>query len=306
MNATPIRGLVPATYTPMKDDGSLLPEAIADYVAFLRERMKVDALFICGTTGEGYNLTGEERRVVAEAFLRATGDLPVIVHVGHTSSREAAELAAHAADHGATAVAAGAPSYVKPGTVEQLVDFCVEVAAGAPSLPFYFYHIPSLTGVSLPVTDFLLEGGKRIPTLAGVKYTFEDLMEYRACLTLEDGRFDILFGRDQMLLPGLAMGARGAVGTTYNFAAPLYRALWDAFDRHDLEEARALQDRINAGIAICIRYGCPAAMKACMALAGVECGPSRPPLPRFDADARRRMAEELAAVGFLEPVASGA
>src|SRR5690606_14641888 len=112
----------------------------------------VSGSFVCGTTGESLSLTLDERKAVAEAWRRSAGDrLKVIVHVGHTCQRDAAELARHAAQIGADAVAAMGPSFFRPPGVRELVDWCAGVAAAAGDLPFYYYHIPSMTGVSLPM-----------------------------------------------------------------------------------------------------------------------------------------------------------
>src|SRR3954469_8189210 len=118
-----------------------------------------------------------------------------------------------------------APFFFRPGTVQELVDFMAQVAAAAPALPFYYYHIPSMTGVHIPAAEFLRAAADRIPNLAGVKFTFENLMDYAECVRFSGGRFDVLFGRDEMLLAGLSLGAHGAIGSTYNFAAPVYHRI---------------------------------------------------------------------------------
>lgn len=216
------RGLIAAPFTPFNDDRSLKLEVIPDYVRLLREN-GVSAAFVCGTTGEGLSLTLDERCRVAECWIKAAkGQLPVIVHVGHTILADARRLTAHAAEIGAAAVSALAPCFFKPRNVGELVDWCEAVAEAAPALPFYYYHIPSMTGVSLSVAEFLAKAAGRIPTLAGVKYTHEDLDDFAACVRFDGGRFNILFGRDELLVEGCRLAAEGAVGSTYNYAAPLY------------------------------------------------------------------------------------
>src|SRR5262249_39706172 len=141
------------------------------------------------------------------------------------------------------AIAALSPSYFKPRSVEALVACCAEVASAAPALPFYYYDIPTMTGVSLPMPDFLAAGAERIPTLAGLKFTNSDRRAYRRCLHAGGGRFDLPWGYDEMLLAALAVGAKGAVGSTYNYAAPLYRRVMAAFAAGDLATARREQYR---------------------------------------------------------------
>ena len=296
------RGLVAAPFTPFNADRSINLDAIPTYARFLRAN-GVSAAFVCGTTGEGLSLTLEERLAVAEKWVTSAGkNLPVIVHVGHTCLADARKLTAHAAKIGAAAVSALAPMFFKPRTIGELVDWCEAVASAAPSLPFYYYNIPSMTGVTLPVAEFLAQAADRIPTLVGVKYTHEDLPDFSACVQADGGRFDILFGRDELLLEGTKAGALGAVGSTYNYAAPIYLRLLEAHQHGDEATARALQDTAIRMIAICNGAGVThlAASKALMAMLGVDCGPVRLPLiqPGFAQLAVLRA--KLGEIGFFE------
>src|SRR5258707_3365007 len=173
-NRLKLTGLVAATFTPLRPDGSLNPQAVTEHARLLAEA-KVSGVFGGGTTGECHSLSVAERCAIAEQWVRAVGDrMPVVVHVGHHCLPDAQALAAHAARTGATAIAALAPSYFKPQTVDDLIDFCAGVASAAPALPFYFYHIPSMTGVNLSMADYLCRGSERIPRLAGLKFTHND------------------------------------------------------------------------------------------------------------------------------------
>jgi len=264
-------------------------------------RNQVSGMYVCGSTGEGPLLTGEERRRTAEAFIEAAaGRLPVIVHVGHSSPAEARQLAAHTQAAGADAIAAVPPWYFKPGSIDVLIDCLAEVAAGAPELPFYYYHIPSITGVSLDLLELLRQGPERIPNFAGAKYTANTVDEFQAMVAYEGGRFDLLFGRDEMLLSGLAAGARGAVGTTYNYAAPLYQRLIQAFETGDLAAARNFQSQAISMIRILLRYGGVPGSKAIMKFLGIDCGPVRLPLVGLDRAAEQSMKAELEASGFFD------
>lgn len=305
MFPAPFTGLVAAPFTPFHADGSLNRAAIPAYARFLKQR-GVSAAFVCGTTGEGASLSVNEREQVAEAWLRA-GELPVIVHVGHTAPPDARRLSAHAEKHGAAAFSALAPFFFKPRNPAELADWCAAVASAAPSLPFYYYHIPSMTGVSLPVIDFLRLAANRIPNLAGVKYTHEDLADYAACLRHDDGRLDILFGRDELLLEGTDAGARGAVGSTYNYASPLYARLLSALQAGDRAQARALQDQSIAMIAACNSIGVThlAASKALMPWLGIDCGPVRLPLVQPAPAQLAELRAKLEPLGFFETGFSG-
>ncbi|MFA6959408.1 MAG: dihydrodipicolinate synthase family protein [Opitutaceae bacterium] len=298
-------GLVAAPFTPFHADGSLNLAVIPCYARFLKQR-GVRAAFVCGTTGEGASLSTEERERIAEAWIQADV-LPVIVHTGHTSLPEARRLAAHAEKHGAAAFAALAPFFFKPRTPGELADWCAALASAAPALPFYYYHIPSMTGVSMPVIDVLKAAGDRIPNLAGVKYTHEDLADFSACLRHADGKFDLLFGRDEMLLEGAETGSLGAVGSTYNYASPLYVRLLAALAAGDRAQARALQDQSIAMIADCNAAGVThlAASKALMPWLGIDCGPVRLPLAQPVPAQLATLRKKLTTLGFFEPGFAG-
>jgi N-acetylneuraminate lyase len=295
-----LEGLIAATYTPMDDAGALKLDEIPPMVQRLIDE-DVAGLYVCGSTGEGMSLTGSERRAVAEAFVQAAaGRVPVIVQVGHNSLAEAAVLAAHAQAVRADAVSATAPSYYKVASVELLADCMAEIAAGAPELPFYYYHIPALTGAALDMVDFLQWAGDRIANLAGMKYTCPTLHEYQACRELERGRFDILWGCDEMLLSALAAGARGAVGSTYNIAAPLYHGIIDALRAGNLGEARRLQSHSVEMIRTIGRFPFHSAMKEVMTLIGHRCGQCRLPQPRLSPEEVGELRHALQEIGFFQ------
>jgi N-acetylneuraminate lyase len=226
--------------------------------------------------------------------------MAVIVHVGHSSLVEAGEFARHAQEIGADAIAAIAPSFFKPASVTELVAWCAQVARHAPKLPFYFYHMPGMTGVTFAAADFLTVARDQIPTLAGVKFTHENLMDFARSSEHSDGMFNLLFGRDEILLSALALGARGAVGSTYNFAAPLYLRIIAAFERGDLAAARRDQLRAIEFIAVLERHGGLAAGKSAMKLIGVDCGPVRLPLRALSERDEASLRDELERIGFFE------
>ena len=300
--STRFRGLVAAPFTPFHADRSLNLDVIPAYARFLRDN-GVGAAFVCGTTGEGLSLTLEERLRIAERWVACADDrLRVIVHVGHTCLADARTLTAHAAKIGASAVSALTPCFFKPRNNAEVVNWCEAVASAAPALPFYYYNIPSMTGIDYPVVDFLAQAQDRIPSLAGVKYTHENLPDYKACVAFAQGRYDILFGRDELLLEGTDAGALGAVGSTYNYAAPLYLRLLAARTAGLATEARALQDAAIKMIAICNGIGVThlAASKALMAMLGVDCGPVRLPLAQPDATQLATLRTRLNEIGFFD------
>jgi N-acetylneuraminate lyase len=284
----------------MNPDRSLNLEPIGT-LAEVFVRAKLGGVFVCGTTGEGVSLTVSERQKVAERWREVVPeDFPVLVNVSALCLEHCRALASHAQGIGAYAVASTAPCFFKPVSPEDLALFCAEIANSAPDLPFYYYHIPEMTGVNIPVYDFFAAAAPRISTLAGAKFTTEDLTDYSRCLTQDGGRFDMLFGREQMLLSALVLGAKGAVGTTYNFAAPLFQRIMDVYEAGDIPTARTEQTRAAEMISILGRFGGLAAGKAVMKIVGLDCGPPRLPQRPLSQRQSEELREELGRIGLFE------
>jgi N-acetylneuraminate lyase len=297
---TPLTGFIAATFTPTTPDGALNLEQVAPLVDHL-VRNGIAGLYVLGSTGEGVLFTFAERCAAAEAFVRAAaGRIPVIVQVGHESAWQARELAAHAQSIGATAISAVSSVYFKPDSLDALLDTMAQIAAGAPELPYYYYHIPQLTGLSFSMLELLARVGDRIPTLRGIKFTSPRIDELQTCIDWAGERYEVLFGVDEMVLSGLVAGAQGAVGSTYNFAAPLYRRLWNAWQAQDLAAARRYQSQAQAIVNTFKPYGSLAAQKAIMSMLGIDCGPTRLPVRALSADAVAALRSDLAALGFFE------
>lgn len=306
MDILKIKGLIAAPFTPMNEDGSLKTGVIPDYAAKLKKD-RLSGVFICGTTGEGMLMTPEERMEVAEKWIaEQTENFKVIVHVGTTSAKLSGELARHAEAKGAYATGSMGPLFLPPSGVNELVEFCAEVAAGAPGLPFYYYHIPSVSGVKISMVEFIQKAKEQIPNLAGIKFTDNNFMDMQQCLRLDNSRWDILHGYDEQLLAGLTFGAKGAVGSTYNFIAPLYYGVMEDFEKGNLQAAREKQSATIRVVKILNKYGGPiAAGKALMKLVGVDCGPCRLPLKNLNQINYKNFIDEIESIGVLKPAKSG-
>lgn len=299
VNKQKLEGLIAAPFTPMTADGALNLPAVKPY-ADLLVASGVKGVFICGTTGESASLTTDERRAVAEAWVAAAaGRLKVIVHVGSNCAADAIALAQHAERSGADAIGAMAPYFFKPQTAAELVAWFTPIA-NSNSLPFYYYNMPSMSGVSVSVPEFLALGGKAMPTLAGVKFTHNNLMEMSQCLMLDEGRYEVLHGYDEILLCGLSLGATAAVGSTYNYAAKVYNRLLDAFRAGDIAAAARLQQYSVKIVEVIIRHGGGVrGGKAIMRLVGVDCGSCRLPLAPFTEAEYTELKSELEAIDFF-------
>lgn len=295
-----INGYIAAPFTPMLGNEDVNLELIPEYASYLI-RNGLDGVFVCGSTGEGALLTREERKALAEKWLDASeGQLKVIVHTGGCNLKDQQELASHAEGLGAWAVAAMAPPFLAPKRNEELLEYCQSIAGAAPTLPFYYYHIPALTGVHLSVTDLLRAVTDRIPNFAGVKYTCNDMFEFEQCRYIAGGKYEMLWGLDEMFLDGLVYGNRSGVGGTYNHCFSLYMDMSKAYEIKDMAACRELQHKSHQFCEILGKYrGNLTGGKRIMKFLGMDCGPNRLPLQTISEQEEASMKEELEAIGFF-------
>ena len=296
-----LTGLIAAPHTPFHDDGSLNLAAVEKQAEHF-QRTGVSGAFVGGSTGEATSLTVAERCDLVQRWCQvAQGtDLQVVAHVGHTCQEDAIAMAKRAEQDGADAIAAFAPNYFLPDSLTELFHFLRPITESAGELPFYYYDIPALTNVEVDTAEMLNRAESELPRLAGIKATTQDLMRVQECLAVKDGAFNILFGLDEILLTVLPLGIRGAVGSTYNFAAPLYLEIIRRFDNGDMEEARQLQLKSVQWIRCLAGFGFMPAAKSVMKMIGVDCGPCRSPNRELDPQSLKRLKESLEQLGLFD------
>jgi N-acetylneuraminate lyase len=288
-------GLIAAPFTPMHNNGEVMYDKIESYYDFLEKNGVVGA-FINGSTGEGVSLSQKEKMRTVEEWTKRSKEkktVKVISLVGGTSYVECIESAIHAREQGIDAIALLAPYYFKPAGAKQLAEFVSKVAESVPDLPVYFYHIPVLSGCYVPMFDFLKEAAQFIPNLAGIKFTHEDFMDFLSCTHFMKGKYEMMWGRDENMLSALILGTRSAVGSTFNYAAPVYLQMMDAFDKGDFPAARMLQQQSIDMIRLLGKYGGIATGKAYMRYIGFECGQFRLPVKNMGHDKYEKFKEDV-------------
>lgn len=297
-----IIGLIDAPFTPFHENGDLNLEPIEKYAAMLQKN-GLQGVFINGSSGEGYMLTTEERMQLAERWLKvAPQGFKVIVHVGSCCLRESQKLAAHAQEIGAWGIGSMAPPFPKIGRIEELVKYCEAIANSAPDLPFYYYHIPAFNGAFLPMLELLKAVDGRISNFAGIKYTFESLYEYNQCQLYKNGKYDMLHGQDETILPSLAQGgAQGGIGGTTNYNGRELVGIIEAWKNGDIETAREKQNFSQEVINVICRYrGNIVGGKRIMKLLGFDLGPNRVPFQNMTNEEEQQMKKELEAINFFD------
>ncbi len=291
-----ITGILPALLTAFDEEGNVNLNAMYDLIEW-HIAQGVSGFYILGSTGEGLLLSEAERRMVAEAVVRRVkGRVPVIVHVGALTTREACALAGHAEAIGADATSAIPPFYFNVGP-EGVKRHYLAIAR-ASHLPFYIYNIPGATGVNVELNT-VRELLAAAPTLRGMKYTSYDFYTMRKFIELEGGRLNVVSGPDEMMIAAQAMGAEGAIGTTQNIVPRLFVQAYNAFHAGDLATAQALQAKINWVVNVFLSFPSHSAVKEIMRLLGFDLGSARPPLLPLTDQQRGRLREMLEEIGFF-------
>ncbi|WP_200794670.1 dihydrodipicolinate synthase family protein [Klebsiella oxytoca] len=295
---TKLTGLIAAPHTPF-DANDEVNYPVIDRIAEHLIAQGVKGAYVCGTTGEGIHCSVEERKKIAERWVAASqGQLSITLHTGALSIADALELSRHAETLDIFATSVIGPCFFKPSTVDDLVEYCRIIAAAAPSKGFYYYH-SGMSGLSLDMEQFLIAAADKIPNLSGMKFNSADMYEFQRCLRVNNRQFDIPFGVDEFLPAGLACGAVGAVGSTYNYAAPLYHRLIDSFNRGDHQDVAACMDKVIAIIRVLVQYGGVAAGKLAMQLHGIDVGDPRRPLRPMTSEQKRVALDAFRAADFI-------
>ncbi|NND31766.1 MAG: dihydrodipicolinate synthetase [Saprospiraceae bacterium] len=291
--------LIAAPFTPFNSEGKINLKML-DQLAEFYELNGVTGAFIIGTTGECSSLTHLEKKAMIENWGKAKRNLRLVSMVGGTCLAEMKELAQCAAQFNSDAISILCPYYFKLRNEEELVEYCVQVSEAAPELPLYYYHIPSMTGGNYSMAKFLELADQSLPALAGIKFSSSDILDFQICKAFKNGKYEMLWGTDEALLSGLVAGADGAVGSTYNYAAPLYRSLMTDYTRGDLPSAQKKQNQAVDMVNILMKYGGARAGKGFMKSIGIDCGDNRLPIKSMDHEELQAMQIELTNIGFFD------
>lgn len=252
----------------------------------------VKGVYACGSTGEGFLLSTEERKQVAAAVKEAAGDdFTVIVHVGCASTKESIELAKHAESIGADAVSA-VPSVYYHLPAES-VKLHWEAIINATDVPFIIYNIPQLTGFDL--SPAMLAEFAENEKVVGVKNSADPVFLMERYRVAAGDDFIIFNGSDEQFVGGRIMGADAGIGGTYGCMPELFVALDKLVNENKFEEAKKLQYKINDCIfdllACKSLYG--AAKQVISLRFGIDCGQPRSPFLPVSEDEAKPIAEKI-------------
>jgi 4-hydroxy-tetrahydrodipicolinate synthase len=280
-----LRGIITALVTPFSNSGDVDEGALADIVQF-QVRSGVNGLFPLGTTGMGPAMEPDERKRVAEIVTDSVdGRIPVIVQVGDSNPKVSLELARHAENVGADAVASLNPFYYHPGP-ETVVEHYRRLAE-ATKLPLLVYNIPRNTGNNIDTQ--LLRQLSQIPHLIGIKDSSRDFSQLLDYLASVPKGFTVINGTDSYLFSAYCAGVSAGVSATANAVPELFVRMYEAYLSNDLKSGQELQKKIHA-VRDATSSPALAPLLEALKFRGMKSGNVRPPLrsmsPKEVADLR--------------------
>ena len=297
MKTKKLQGLIAAAHTAFNADGTINYDVVADQAKMLLKQ-NVTGVYVSGTTGEGVHCSVAERKKMFDAWVAvAKGKLYLIAHVGALALPDTQELARYAQECGMDATSIVPPCFFRPGSAEGLVAYLNEALKYAQETPFYYYHT-SMSGVNIDMQKFLEAADGKMKNLAGIKFNYPDLYMYQRCLRACGGKYDITWGIDEWFAGAVALGAKSAIGSTYNYSAGLYYKIWDAVKKGDFKTSEKYMKKVCDIVDILVEYGGVAAGKAMCAVHGVDLGTVRVPLKALTAAQKADIVKRLKKIGY--------
>jgi len=291
-------GIYAAQLVPYTADGAVMEKSLAAMVERNITAGGVDGLYIGGSTGETFLSDTSAKKAVLEVAAKTNaGRVSMIAQIGSINVREAETLARHAASLGYNAISAVTPYYYK-FSFPEIRDYYIRLAEAA-NLPMIVYSIPALTG-----TSFDIEQSRKLfehPLIAGFKYTSGDLFTMERLINAFPDRI-VFSGYDELLLCGRALGAFGAIGSTYNLFARLAKTIWSETGAGNLAVARASQAKLNSAIQELLALGLYQTLKEIIGLSGIDAGSTLPPFASLTPEQKesaRALGKKLQTQGLL-------
>lgn len=284
-------GAWPALVTPFTREDNVNVSVLRELVEYFIDK-RVGGLYVCGSTGEGIYMSGEERKLVAETVVdQAHGRIPVIVHVGCVSVRDAVELAQHAEKVGADGISSILPPFYR--NTQSLYTYFVKIADAAPHLPL----LPYIFGGPIDAVA-LMRKLMQIPSIAGTKYTGPNMYEFKHIIELRRNEWTIFSGMDEQCLFAAMFGSSGNIGSTLNFMPGVYREIHKCCKNGNLIRGQELQIRANEVTRVMHFFGGLGALKKIMGTLGFDCGKPRLPNLPFSEEKLDALHAKLEAIDF--------
>ena len=290
---TRFQGVFPALVTPLTKDEKLNIPALKNLLEYEMSQ-GADGFYIGGATGEGLLLDIPERKKLCEKSIEYIGkDKTKIVHITDMNFRNTIDLAKHAEAAGADAISSIAPIYFKYDENE-IYEYYKAIAQSV-NIPVIIYYTVA-AGVTIPID--LFSRLFAVDNITGVKWTSSN---YYEMISLRE-RFpdaNIFNGPDEMLVCGLAGGADGGIGSTYNIMYPTIRKVYDCFCAGDIRGAQETQKQADKIIRAILKYSVIPVCKLVLEERGIDVGNASFPMVKYTPEQRKQILADLTEAGLV-------
>jgi N-acetylneuraminate lyase/4-hydroxy-tetrahydrodipicolinate synthase len=290
-----LEGIITALVTPFTEDSKLNVDGLRRLIDFQLSN-GVTSFFICGTYGLGPVMSVDERKKVTELVVESVGGRgKVIVHVGSLNIDDALELARHAEDVGAYAIAS-LPPYYYVFDDEVIINYFKRLVSRV-KIPVYLYNNPARTGVR--ITSELLRKLADVG-VTGVKDSSFDIVRFYEDLTVVDpSRFEFIMGTEALLLPAMVVGVKACISGLSNVFPELVVKLYKLVSEGDYVNAAKLHlEVIKVRKVLHLVPTIPAVFEV-LRLRGVDVGIPKSPLRRLSSKEVELLRSELMRLGVL-------
>lgn len=287
---TKLQGIFPALLTPFTADNRIDEGALRRAVERNIEQ-GVSGFYVCGSTGEAFLLTAEERKRILEIVADQTKErVSIIAHIGAISTDLTLDLGRHAVSVKGVTALSSIPPFYYGFTRNEIIKYYSDIAEEL-TFPLIPYNFPKLSGVTL--TPEIVAELRKNKNIVGIKFTSQNFYDLERIKTSDAG-LTVFNGFDEMFLAGLSMGADGAIGSTFNFMADKFIAIKKEFAANNIAKARELQTEANTVIQILLTADdFMAAEKYAMDIIGISYGVPRRPFMPLTADEKKFFDEKL-------------
>lgn len=281
------KGIFTALLTPFDKEDRVNQKELEKLVKFNLAK-GVKGFYVGGSTAEAFLLSTQERKEILEVVKSAAPEATLLAHIGSISEKEATELALHARNLDYDAISSVTPFYYKFSFTE-IKNYYYRIA-GKAQLPMLVYHFPAFSGVSMGLKE--MEQFLYDDMFLGIKYTSNDFFTMEQCKSVFPEKI-VYNGFDEMFLAGIAMGADGGIGSTYNFMADKFVAMQRLMQENRVEEARQMQKQVNRILQVLYQVGIMQAEKEVLNQLGFDFGICRKPFGEPTPEQKALIAREI-------------
>lgn len=289
-----LKGIFPALLTPFTKDNKI-NELSLEKLIELNLKKGVDGFYVGGSTAEAFLLSLDERKSLLDIVTQVTkGECAIIAHIGCISTDQAIELGQHAEKAGVDAISSIPPFYYNFSFAE-IKSYYFDIVNRV-NLPMIIYNFPAFSGVDLNtdnVREFIAD-----QRFIGIKHTSNDFYSLDRFKQIDE-RVIVYNGFDEMFLAGLAMGADGGIGSTYNIMAEKFIKMRQLFVAGKIETARQIQTEVNDIINVLIQVGVFSGEKEILSLMGIDFGECRRPFRRLSQDDKELLKKVVLKLNLL-------